>query len=354
MQVSNINLNQNRLKGKTYAPVFQAKKKFVANDTKDHPSFFKKVLGYFGAAYTLSGVRLLLSLPLGLAVMMGLKKYPEKNSGEIAEAAQNVLKQTGLDKKGLRLFFADQGNENLLTKQVYRTILKSQPKSAFARFKQNMTEKMLKGYTRKISKLMPDNKDLQNINLKTVYKFISKFYSSMIRKGLNAFYLSKTNFAATARNKASLIFHEIGHASTANSSRLAKRLQGLVRRMPKLAMLPLGLIAFCHTNIKSKPASEKSKFTKTMDFVKDNAGKIVTLSFLPLVAEEALASFKGVNYARKVLGNKQAAKIGLLYTLALSSYAGTALISGYAMKVASKVRDKIVYPNEYQRQKQAA
>lgn len=337
---------------------FQGKGKSKNENEKHNPSFIRKVGGYFGGSFASSGVSAALSIPLTAAVLGTIHYYPEKDSDNIVNAANDIVKQKGLDKKGVKLLFVDDKNESTLRKIVYKEYLQQAPKSKIGKLRLKITE----NYFKSINKMMKQslektspydaktNKLLKNFNLKSMQKFMTTVITTMVKKGFNAFYLPEGNVAATAKNRASLIFHEMGHAANANSSKVMKTLITKIRAIPKMVAAPVMLVALCHTNKKSKPEGEKNKFTKALDFIKNNSGKIVFASFLPMIAEEALASIRGVGYAKKALGATKALKIAGLYSIALTSYIGSGAIVGYSTKVAGKVRDKIVYPSEVKKQ----
>ncbi|MBQ2611149.1 hypothetical protein IJF81_02015, partial [bacterium] len=83
----------------------------------------------------------------------------------------------------------------------------------------------------------------------------------------------------------------------ANLSKFGKILQKC-RPMALLA-IPVSQIALWKT--KKAPGEEpKNGLDKTTTFIKNNAGKLTFLAFLPTLLEEGLASVKGNKLAKKL------------------------------------------------------
>jgi hypothetical protein len=302
------------------------------------PSFMRKVGGYFIGSWASSAVNIALGLPLTVGILGALHKYKGGSFEENERAAQKMADESGLTKKGFKNLFIDKDNKQQLVDKVLEEIDISTKKSKVAQFKEKCAEKYIDATIGK------GEKGTGKALLQSFKKVIAEVYAWMVEKGFNAFYLPETNVAATAKKKSDLIYHEIGHAMNANSSKFAKFAQSAARRIPALVLPITMLTALCHTNLKPKNNEEKSKTTKVLDYIKNNAGKLTFFSFVPMIMEEALASARGIKFVGKEFGTGRAAKIGALYTVALGSYIGAAAIQGYAVKIAGKVRDKIVYP----------
>ena len=138
-----------------------------------------------------------------------------------------------------------------------------------------------------------------------------------------------------------MVFHEMGHALNANKSIIGKILQKC--RPLAILVLPVALIALFKTK---KAPNEKSTgtFDKVTDFIKNNAGKLTFLTFIPTLAEEALASIKGLNLAKKVLNPELAAKVSKTNKIAYLTYLGLALAASVGTYLAVKVKDAIAKP----------
>lgn len=124
----------------------------------------------------------------------------------------------------------------------------------------------------------------------------------------------------------------------ANLSKFGKILQKC-RPMALLA-IPVSLIALWKT--KKAPGEEpKNGLDKTTTFIKNNAGKLTFLAFLPTLLEEGLASVKGNKLAKKLLNPELAKKVAKTNALGFSSYALLATLSGLGVYLGTKVKDAI-------------
>ena len=90
----------------------------------------------------------------------------------------------------------------------------------------------------------------------------------------------------------------------------------------------------------------KNNFDKVTTFIKNNVGKLAVLSFIPLVAEELAASYKGEKLAKQVLSPELLKKVENCNRLGASTYILMASAVGLGAVVASKVRDAIAKPEE--------
>lgn len=140
------------------------------------------------------------------------------------------------------------------------------------------------------------------------------------------------------------VFHEIGHALNANSDKLSTKMLVKAKKLSKKNFLAVSLtclgIGLFHN--KKSPAKKKSKFQKTMDFVHNNAGKIIFLAFSPVILEEGLASIKGKKLAKSYLNTAQNKLHAKNLSLALFSYISMAVISSCAVTLGILVKDKII------------
>lgn len=160
-----------------------------------------------------------------------------------------------------------------------------------------------------------------------------------IGKGLNACYIPATKQIKLNAEKATISgFHELGHACNHLDSKLGKFLQKL--RKPGYAIA--GLMGSIAVLSRTKPKDEKRDIK---DFVQDNCGKIAFIAMLPTVAEEALASYKGIKLAKEAgLSEPLVKNLKKFYGKALLSYAGYAVLTGVATYVASKITEVFTRP----------
>lgn len=146
----------------------------------------------------------------------------------------------------------------------------------------------------------------------------------VVANGGNAFYTDKGNFACAPKSKPSLILHELGHATNFEKSKIMKGLQ----KLRVVGMFAPMAIAYLN-----RASGERSDGKK--NFWERNAGTIGFCAFLPTIIEEAAASIRGINAAKKTLGS--GAKLGVLkknYFLAWMTYVLAGIGTGIAAKLA--------------------
>jgi hypothetical protein len=162
-----------------------------------------------------------------------------------------------------------------------------------------------------------------------------------IGKGLNACFVPATKEIRLNLEKASISgFHELGHAMNNMKGGFGSLLQKL--RGPGMALAGvMGTVALLS---REKPEGEKRDFK---DFIMDNCGKIAFIGMLPTVAEETLASVRGIKMARKAgLGKDLIQNLKKFYGKALLSYGGYALVTGASVFLASKIMEMFTRPKK--------
>ena len=93
---------------------------------------------------------------------------------------------------------------------------------------------------------------------------------------------------------------------------------------------------------RTKPKGTPRTFT---DIIEDNCGKIAFIAMLPVVAEEAIASIRGINLAKSVdMGKPFINNLKKLYMKALATYGGRAVLGGLAVYASRKVMDYFTRP----------
>lgn len=146
----------------------------------------------------------------------------------------------------------------------------------------------------------------------------------VVARGGNAFYTDKGNFACAPKSKPSLILHELGHATNFEKSFVMKGLQ---------KMRVVGAFAPMAIAYLNRASGERSDGKK--NFWERNAGTIGFSAFLPTIIEEAAASIRGINAAKKTLG--AGANLKVLkknYLLAWATYVLAGVGTGIAAKLA--------------------
>lgn len=174
--------------------------------------------------------------------------------------------------------------------------------------------------------------------------YIGKVYRNILQhtfeNGDNAAFLPKTNRIGVNIDKlGASTFHEMGHAINRNLSTFWKGMQKL--RGP--AMITGSVLTLTALIKRKKAEGEKPKntFDKVTTFIKNNVGKLVTLSFVPIVAEELMASHRGNQMAKKFLPAEMFKKIRLTNRLGAATYVIAGVGAGLAAFTASKIRDLV-------------
>lgn len=172
---------------------------------------------------------------------------------------------------------------------------------------------------------------VQFINQKNV-GFVSKLTGIPVAdlmdvaQGKNAFFMNAKNLAVAPSAKPSLIQHELGHAINAKSP-FWKAMQNSRRY---IANIPAALFLTSLIVKKMKGSNEDT-------FIDKHAGKLGFAAYLPTIIEEAAASIRGIQAAKKTLGGN--VKLGALrknYFLAWLTY----LLAGIGFGVATKISVK--------------
>ena len=198
------------------------------------------------------------------------------------------------------------------------------------------------------------NKELREALLNSLPKFLREkgpaeyiinILENIFKKGNNAAYIPKTKKIAVNIDKlGASAFHEMGHAINHNQSKIWKVIQGM--RAP--SMIAGGVFALTALFKRKKIEGEQpvNTFDKVTTFVKDNVGKLVLASFVPIVSEELMATYRGNKMAKKLLPSEMFAKVKKTNRLGAVTYISSALLTALAAYSASKVRDKIAEPKK--------
>ena len=225
------------------------------------------------------------------------------------EVAAKILEESGLKAKGVKVNFIDQTKESLdrLREIIQKDI---NPTSAINR------------------------------------RLNSNFYETF-RFGANAGYFSNANeVVVNSKNLYSTVYHELGHAMNRNGNWFTRGLQKSRNITPFGVSLlaPVFLaVGLFHKVDKTKPQEQKGKLEKTLDFISDNAGKLTLATYVPMLAEEGLASVRGLKAASKHLPKDVMKKLGGNYLKAWGTYAliAAAVSGGVALgvRVANNIKE---------------
>lgn len=179
---------------------------------------------------------------------------------------------------------------------------------------------------------------------KTNYaRLVSDVLVNIILAGKHAAYFPKAKLIGVNIDKlGASAFHEMGHAINHNQNLFWKIMQH--SRMPaQISGAAIGLTALLK---RKKMEGEKpvGTFDKVTTFIKDNVGKLVLATSVPIFSEELMATYRGNKMAKKLLSPEMFSKVKNLNKFGAISYISAALIGTGAAYAASKTRDKIAKP----------
>lgn len=162
-----------------------------------------------------------------------------------------------------------------------------------------------------------------------------------VKSGLNAFFSPFTKEIYLNLNKSTIAgFHELGHAMNNMSGFAGKCLQKM--RVPGYWVA--GVMGTLALFSRRKPEdAPKDAFDK----IQDNCALIAVAGMVPTVAEEAMASTKGIKLAKQAgLGQDLVKNLKKFYGKALLSYAGYAAITGLSVFAVSKITETFTRPKK--------
>lgn len=226
--------------------------------------------------------------------------------------AEKILKDTGLDKKGVKLHFV------------------------------NNTEAGQKELQEVLNSAIPQTNSLNR-----------RLYNNMVntyKEGANAAYLHGNGQKAILVNSDQLycnVYHELGHAMNFNTNIFSKALVKARHLTPFGASIvaPFAVLtSLLHRPNDTKPQKEKPILERTLDFVSRHPVTLTALSVLPIVTEEALASFRGLKQANKYLKPEIVGKLAQNYTIAWMTYGVVAIGTVAGAKLGTYVADRIKNP----------
>lgn len=159
-------------------------------------------------------------------------------------------------------------------------------------------------------------------------------------RGINACYIPDAKKVLINTDKISIAgFHELGHAMNNLMSKYGIKYLAHMRA-PGYAIA--GLMEYFAIFSRTKPKSAPRSIS---DVIEDNCGKIAFLAMLPVVAEEAIASIRGIRLARRAGVSEVLIKnMKKLYAKALMTYGGRAVLGGLAVFASRKIMDYYTRP----------
>ena len=290
----------------TFNPVCDAK--LVNKD--DKPSIGRRIGGYSAGGAIASAGMFAPLCTTNVALMKKMQDTVRVTSGrsEFNNIVDSAMELSGLNKAGVKLIDATPFNA-----QEVRNMLRNE----YGIFN--------KIYPKKYIDLLVNNT------------------AGQIFHGANGVFAKKTNSIISGPDKSLLIFHEMGHAMNRNLGKFTRTLGNM-----RVAGL-LGTVCLMTALIKDKKQDGKKPegfFDKTTTFIKNNVGKLMFMSFVPLLAEEGLASIRGQKIAKQLLSPELYKKVVKGNALGFSSYLLMSIGAGLGAFAANKVRDKIVHKNQ--------
>ena len=180
-------------------------------------------------------------------------------------------------------------------------------------------------------------------NLKKILSQKEKALKNHIRiaaESGNACYVNLTNQVLVNNEKLGIsTFHELGHAINYNTkgfrNMLAKSRVFSFFALPTI--LGIGLL--------TPKRAEGDEYTnpagKTATYIKNHCGLLAGLSFLPIIAEEGIASINGAKLAKSILDKNMYKKVNKLNFFAFGSYVLGAITTGLCAELAVCIKDKM-------------
>ena len=148
-------------------------------------------------------------------------------------------------------------------------------------------------------------------------------------------------------------FHEMGHALNFNNKCIGRTMQKL--RVPgQIGAILIPMIALLSKKRNENGEKPLSAYDKTINFIRNNAGKLTFLCFAPALIEEGMATAKGQKWAEKLLSSNLAKNVLKHNKLAFLTYAVTALATGYCAYAGVRAKDKYIETKKKQQQNKIA
>ena len=134
------------------------------------------------------------------------------------------------------------------------------------------------------------------------------------------------------------IFHELGHAFNYNNSGVFKAMQKIRPLAMLFGTVMMVLPAFTK-KAEAQDGKELTKAQKVKNFIREKSPFIAAASFVPIVAEEAMATIRGNKWAKELLSPDVFKKVRNGNLIALSTYAVVLAAMGLSALAAKKIKD---------------
>lgn len=282
--------------------------------------------------------------PISLQAIRAMKNLNKGNDVvELRNAVNKALEISGAKSKGVELLDVTSSSKKFKLPFVFKFPMGDKPiSSTIADGAEEAGKVAIKDYKLKKAILSEFPAWLRKTPLG---KFYYSIISNTMKNGDNACYLPKANKCVVNIEKlGTSAFHEIGHSINHNQSKFWKFMQG-ARKPAMLTAAAIPLIALFKRK-KVEGEEPKNAFDKVTTFIKDNCGKLTTLAFVPIVAEELKASARGNKLAKQLLSPEMAKKVVKSNRFGAATYILTGILAGVGAFAASKVRDLCAKPKE--------
>jgi len=226
----------------------------------------------------------------------------------------------------------------------------------FNKFQENLSEVQTNGIHQKLQQAIIDRGLEEKVLLELVpeqdFSYLGKFVQKIVEafnpgiaiaSGKNAYctYLKDGRQIISLPEKKLALsgFHEFGHAKNYQNfiGKLITRLQ-INKFLPSLVGYGVLTALFTRRRV-PEDGQTLSKTDKCINFLKDNAGKLVLLTASPMLLSEAAANITGYNIAKKYI-TKDLLKMYTKSSLAgFASYASVATAAVLAIHLAVKTKD---------------
>lgn len=320
------------------------------NTSQSEPKTRNK--GILRAAYFSS----LVGIPFSMASSKIMKKVPSvtrEDSIQIRRGISKALTDTGLRDKGVKAIFVE--SKDVKTSEKYvsdylKMAFKETPKKDRKPLRYIMESLKISSSENRFLRKLAMNIDSPNMKTVEMDRMIEKMMAtsilSQIKASKSVVFLKNVNAIIVPDKKlVTSAFHELGHALNANTSKIGDLLQRYKKFSSKAAFI-ISTIALLPKK-KANDETPSKGIGKVTHFIKKNAGVLSFVSMLPLVAEEAMASVKGINVAEKVLDNKALLKkVKMINARGILCHVLAAVSTGVVTAVSVKIKDAIQTKHE--------
>ncbi len=288
------------------------------------------LLAYMGGDVTNLLVNQIYSRTLNEKLMKMVPQKPDP-AIKIDEILEKALDKTNLSNKGVKIIDVSKLADTTITvadgsKKIYTV--------------RGQVENLLK----KSFEACPINKKISETKSPLIRKILHNIFSKAaapFANGQNAGNMLSINTIVLDTKKIGYSgFHEIGHSL--NKFSKAGNILQKMRTPVQLVGSAIPIMVALLTNKRTDDNPPVNIWQKTTSFIKENAGKLVTLSFIPIITEEIIATVKGNKLAKEFLPKNIVKQVAKSNAFGAATYIGTAIFAGLAAFTGNKVRDKIV------------